>query len=112
MPRRLTVDDVRAIALALPDTSERPCYGTPGFYVKKTLFARVKEDGVSIVVKMDFDQRDAMVEAMPDIFAVTPHYQDYPMVIVQLATVGRGRLKDLLAGARLHAATGSRSSRR
>jgi hypothetical protein len=33
--RALTVADVRVLALALPETSERPCYGTPGFYVKK-----------------------------------------------------------------------------
>lgn len=32
---------VRRIALALPDTVERPSYGTPGFFVKKMLFARL-----------------------------------------------------------------------
>src|SRR5687768_9650271 len=50
-------ETVRQLALALPDTSERPCYGTPGFYVKKTLFARLLEDGDSVVLKIDLSDR-------------------------------------------------------
>jgi hypothetical protein len=48
---------------------------------------------------MGFDQRDAMVAALPGVFAVTPHYQGHEWVLVRLATVGRARLADLLAGA-------------
>jgi len=36
----VTDDDVRRLALALPETVERPSYGTPGFRVKDKLFAR------------------------------------------------------------------------
>jgi hypothetical protein len=35
-------DDVRTIALGLPETSERSSYGTPGFRVKDKLFARIR----------------------------------------------------------------------
>lgn len=92
----VTVDQVRALALSLPETLERPCYGTPGFRVRDKLFARVLEDGASIVVKMDFDVRDALVASEPDVFAVTPHYQSYPWVIVRLGTVKLALLRDLL----------------
>jgi hypothetical protein len=91
----LTVDDVRELALALPATEERPSYGTPGFRVSDKLFARVL-DAEAIVVKVDFDHRDALLHSQPDVFQVTPHYQDWPMVIVRLATVGRPLLKSLL----------------
>jgi len=36
-----TEDDVRRLALALPEVAERPSYGTPGFRVKDKLFARI-----------------------------------------------------------------------
>ncbi|MCY1042195.1 MmcQ/YjbR family DNA-binding protein [Corallococcus sp. bb12-1] len=92
---RLTVDDVRELALALPATEERPSYGTPGFRVSDKLFARVLDDD-SIVIKVDFDHREALLQTQPDVFRVTPHYQDWPMVIVQLTTVTRPLLQSLL----------------
>jgi hypothetical protein len=95
----VTLDQVRELALALPETLERPCYGTPGFRVRDKLFARVLEDGASIVVKVDFDVRDGLVASAPEVFAVTPHYQSYPWVIVRLGTVEFALLRDLLAEA-------------
>ncbi|NOK38594.1 hypothetical protein HMI49_35910 [Corallococcus exercitus] len=92
---RLTVDDVRGLALALPATEERRSYGTPGFRVSDTLFARVLDDD-SIVIKVDFDHREALLQSQPDVFLVTPHYQDWPMVIVRLTTVQRPLLQSLL----------------
>ncbi|MBZ4371847.1 MmcQ/YjbR family DNA-binding protein [Corallococcus sp. AS-1-6] len=91
----LTVDDVREMALALPSTEERPSYGTPGFRVSDKLFARVLDDD-SIVIKLDFDHREALLDSKPDMFEVTPHYQDWPMVIVRLKTVDRRLLEALL----------------
>ncbi|MGE6761610.1 MmcQ/YjbR family DNA-binding protein [Corallococcus interemptor] len=92
---RLTVDDVREMALALPSTEERPSYGTPGFRVSDKLFARVLDED-SIVIKVDFEHREALLDSKPDVFEVTPHYQDWPMVIVRLATVERPMLQSLL----------------
>jgi hypothetical protein len=95
---------VRRIALGLPEATEKPCYGTPAFYVKKTLFARLREDNETLVVKMSFEQRDAMLEGMPDVFYITPHYQAYPLVLVRLPVVAEGLLRDVLVGAWRHAA--------
>ncbi|MGW4472154.1 hypothetical protein ACWENQ_20995 [Nonomuraea sp. NPDC004354] len=41
----VTEDDVRRIALGLPETTERLMYGTPAFYVKARWFARIREEG-------------------------------------------------------------------
>ena len=38
---RLTFDDVRGAALALPQVEEYVCYGTPAFRVRKKLMARL-----------------------------------------------------------------------
>lgn len=96
MKKALTVDDVRALALALPETTEKPCYGTPGFRVKDKLFARMKEDGESLVVFMTFDQREVVLASAPDVFFLTPHYENSEMVLVHLKTVGKRLLADLL----------------
>jgi hypothetical protein len=95
----VTVAHVRKLALAMPDTAERPSYGTPGFRVKDRLFARVLDDE-TIVVKVDLAWRDGIVRGSPDVFYVTPHYQPYPWVIVRLGAIDIARLGEILAAAR------------
>jgi len=94
----VTVDDVRALALALPGTTERPSYGTPGFRVHDKLFARVLDDE-TIVAKVDLEWRDDLVLGSPDVFHVTPHYQSHPWVVVRLPAITREQLSEVLASA-------------
>ena len=94
-----TAKTVRRIALALPKTEERPCYGTPGFYVHKRIFARLLEDGDTVVLKIDYDRRDVLVKSDPQTYFITDHYRNYPMMIVRLSTVDLADLRELLAGA-------------
>lgn len=82
------------MALALPEASERLCYGTPAFYVRRKLFARMLEDGESLVVKVDFGEREALTRAAPETFVVTPHYKNYPMVIIRLGAVAPDELEE------------------
>ena len=93
----LTEETVRELAMAMPDVTERPCYGTPGFYVKqKQLFARILDDRETVVVKIDKDEREVRVSAEPEKFFVTDHYRNYPLMIVRLAAVDQNELRDLL----------------
>jgi hypothetical protein len=96
---KVTLADVRRIALSMPDTEERPSYGTPGFRVKDKLFARVLDED-AIVIRVDLAWRGAMMEGFPDVFTLTPHYQAYPWVIVRLGAIGKARLREVLAEAR------------
>jgi hypothetical protein len=89
-----TCKTVRALALKLPETSEKPCYGTPGFYVKRKLFARMLPDGKTLAVKVDLNEREALLAAAPDVFYLTSHYQPWPMVLVRLDRVEREDLAD------------------
>jgi hypothetical protein len=93
----VTEDDVRRAALALPATTERPSYGTPGFRVKDRLFARIREEGDVLVVWCgDTAEKQALIESAPDQFFTTPHYDGYPTVLVRLGTVDGDELTDLL----------------
>jgi hypothetical protein len=93
----VTEDDVRREALALPATTEKPSYGTPGFRVKDKLFARVREEGdVLVVWRWDVDEKDALIAAEPEKFFTTTHYDGHPTVLVRFGAVDVDELRDLL----------------
>jgi hypothetical protein len=92
-----TEDDVRRIALSLPETTEKPSYGTPGFRVKDRLFARIHQDGGLLVVWCEDEaEKEALIGSEPSVFTTTPHYDGHPMVLVRLEAVGDDQLDALL----------------
>ena len=90
-------DDVRELALALENSTEKPSYGTPGFRVRDKLFARIREAGVLVVWCESLEEKDFLIEGDPEKFFTTPHYDGYAMVLVRLAAVDREELTELLA---------------
>ena len=99
-----TEDDVRELALALPDTTEKPSYGTPGFRVRDKLFARIREPGALVIWCDTLEEKDFLIEGDPEKFFTTPHYDGYTNVLVRLEAVDRSELGELLAeSARLRA---------
>ena len=96
--KTVTFDTVRQIALTLPGAEESTSYGTPAFKVKGKLFARQHQDGESLVVGVDFEEREEMMSAAPEKFYITDHYLNYPWMLVRMSTVRRDELRDLLIG--------------
>ena len=97
--RKLAVSfaTVRKLALAFPDVQEGSSYGTPGFKVRGKFMLRLKEDGESLAVRVgSIEERDMMLQADPRVFFITDHYQNYPAVLVRLATATVPKLRDLL----------------
>ena len=93
----LSFDDVRAIALSLPNVEEATAYGKPGFKAFGKFLTRVRSEDDSIVlVGVTFDEREMLMEAEPQTFHLTPHYKDYPSVLARLATVDPGTVRNLL----------------
>lgn len=95
----ITFDTVRAIARELPGAVEGTSYGTPAFRVGKTLFARLHQDGESLVIKIDQAQRAMRMRAAPETFYITDHYRNYPWMLVRLASVEPDDLRDLVEDA-------------
>lgn len=92
--------DVRAVALALPATTEKPSYGTPGFRVKDMLFARIREEGDVLVVWCDDEgEKHALIASEPDKFFTTPHYDGHASVLVRLGAIDVEELTELLTEA-------------
>jgi hypothetical protein len=96
--KTVTFDTVRQIAQTLPGAEESTSYGTPAFKVKGKLFARLHQDGESLVVGVDFDERAEMTSADPEKFYITDHYLNYPWMLVRMSKVRPDQLRDLLIG--------------
>jgi hypothetical protein len=95
-PRPVTFAVARRLALALPCVAEGTSYCTPAFKIAGKFFFRLREDAVSLAVRIDFDTRDALLKANSKAFFITDHYKGYPAVCVQLSAVGQRELKLLL----------------
>jgi len=91
------IDRVRALVKPLPGIGEGICYGTPGFYVQKKLFARLKEDGETLVVYTQ--EREKWMKATPAVYYITDHYLNYPCMLVRLGKVRQKELETLLIAA-------------
>jgi hypothetical protein len=93
-----TDDDVRRIALSLPETIEKPWFGTPGFRVKDKGFLRIRSEaeGGLVVFVADLGEKDALLASDPDKFFTTPHYDGYPAVLVDIAAVDEAELRELI----------------
>jgi hypothetical protein len=90
---------VRKFVLSLEGVEEVRSYGTPGFKMRGVLFARLKEDGETLVVRMEFEARDEMISTAPEIYFVTDHYLNYKWILVRLPKIEPDAMKDLLRGA-------------
>jgi hypothetical protein len=108
----ITFDTIRQMALSLDNVEESTSYGTPAFKVGGALFARLREDIDSLVVRMDFDQREELMAADPETYFITDHYLNYKWVLVRLSRVHPDAMRDLLRIAWKSAASSKRPRRR
>jgi hypothetical protein len=97
---KITFETVRRAGLTLPDVEEGTSYGSPALMVHGKMFACVPShksaEPDSLVVRMDFEQRDELLAADPKTYYVKEHYEGYPCVLVRLARLRPDALKDLL----------------
>jgi hypothetical protein len=102
--KKITFDTVREVGLALPDVEESTMYGAPALKVHGSMFACVPShksaEPDSLVVRIDFDQRDGMLAGDPKTYYLKDHYVGYPCILVRLSRVHPDALRDLLSAAR------------
>jgi hypothetical protein len=93
-----TEEDVRRIALSLPETAEKPWFGTPGFRVKDKGFLRIRSEaeGGLVVFVSDLEEKKALIDSEPEKFFTTPHYDGYPTVLVNLGAIDVEELREFI----------------
>jgi len=84
------------MALQLPGVMEGTSYGTPALHVKRRFLARLKEDGETMAIRMDFADRDVLLELDPHVFYLTDHYRPYQAVLVRLKKAPPGLIRQVL----------------
>lgn len=115
----MTLDDVRRIALALPEMFERPDGHRGGATWRtkrglvvwergpsKTDLAQLEELGrewpAGTVVALHLDgtgTAEALLNGFPETFFTIPHLDGYPAVLARLDTADPGLLEELIADA-------------
>ena len=90
--------DVRAIALSLPGTTEEQWYQTPGYKVagKGFLRLRTEAEGGLLLFVADMGEKNALLTSDSAAFFTTPHYDGWPIVLVDLDKIDRDELRELI----------------
>jgi hypothetical protein len=93
-------DVVRETALALPGVEESSLHGAPSLKVSGRLLAcpalHKSAEPNSLMVRIGFEQRAALLAADASRYYITDHYVGHPCVLVRLSEIGRQSLHDLL----------------
>jgi hypothetical protein len=95
-PPALTFQQVHDLCAGLPEVEVGASYGTPALKVRGKMMARLKEDGVTLVVKVPFEVRTYLLDTQPNAYFVTEHYLGYPAVLARLAVVDPQHLASML----------------
>lgn len=80
----------------MPGAELSTSYGTPALKVRGKLFARLWEDGTTLVLRAPDLVRDHLLQTDPVTFFVTDHYRGYPYVLVRLPEISADRMEPLL----------------
>jgi hypothetical protein len=110
-------DQVRAIALALPEASEQAARGFTSWRVRDKLFVwerplRASEvkalealgerapDGPILAARVEhLGVKDALLADDPRVYFTTPHFDGYPAILVRLERIGSEELRELIVEA-------------
>ena len=107
---------VEAIGRTLPDVEVTTAWGSPALKVRGKMFACIASNKAAepntLVVMMDFVDRDALIEDDPATYYLKEHYVNYPCVLVRMSRIRRDALRDLVIGAHRFMSAKARSSSR
>jgi hypothetical protein len=107
-------DDVRRLALALPETSERPMWGNPSWRVRDKPFAWERPlrpadvralgdaapDGPVLGARVEhLLAKEALLADDPDVYFTTPHFDGYAAILVRLDRIAVDELEELIVEA-------------
>jgi len=103
MPRGSSFKTVESIGCTLPNVEVTTTWGQPALKVRGKMFVCIAShksaEPNTLVVMMDFADRDALIEDDPGTYYLKEHYLNYPCVLVRLSRVRADALRDLIASA-------------
>lgn len=98
--RKTSFDAVRRVVLALPEVEEGTIHGAPAFRVRGKLLAcaaiHKSAERDTLAVRIPFDLRAAALKSDPDIYYLTDHYVNHPVVLARMSRINVEGLRELL----------------
>ena len=107
-----TIDDVSELALQLPEATEGERHGNRAWFVAGKVFAwerpfskadlrrfgeQPPPDGPILAVSVgDLHEKEAILAANPDSFFTIPHFDGYAAILIKLAEVSAGELREAI----------------
>jgi hypothetical protein len=85
------------VAKQFPAVEESTAYGTPALKVKGKVLSRWRTEAEgALALWCDFIDREMLLQAEPNVFFLTDHYRDHPMVLIRLDKIRSAALPDLI----------------
>ena len=116
MPPGTTFKAVESIGRTMPDVEVTTTYGQPALKVLGKMFVCIASNKSAepntLVVMMDFADRDALIEDDPGTYYLKDHYLNYPCVLVRLSRIRPDALRDLVIGAHRFVSATARKKKR
>jgi hypothetical protein len=85
----------------MPDVEDSTAYGSPALKVRGKLLAFIpthrSAEPESVAVSVDFEQREELLRAAPDVYYLKDHYVNYPIVLVRLSKIHMDALRGLIS---------------
>jgi hypothetical protein len=94
----MTWEDVVRIGLGLPDVEVGSAFGTPALRMRGAFMCRIRDDGETLAIRCDIDERPLLIEAHDELF-VTKHYEAWPMLLVALPEADEQLVRELVEDA-------------
>ena len=93
----MTQDELRALALSMPEAEERSHFDHPDFRVRNKIFATLWSDGTHAVLKLDVEEMLTLVEL--DARAFEPASSRGGWTKIDLTRVKRAQIEPLVRAA-------------
>jgi hypothetical protein len=85
------------LAKRFPGIESDTSYGTPALRVSGKFMARLRTEAEGwLAIRCDFVDREILLQSAPHVFHLTPHYENYPMILVDLAAVDSATLLEIV----------------
>jgi hypothetical protein len=109
-----TWEDVRRIALSLPEAHEQGTHGLAAWRIRDKLFVWERPlrrsdlralgdqapEGPILGARVEhLVAKEALISDSPDVFFTTPHFDGYPAVLIRLERIGLDELEEVIVEA-------------
>jgi hypothetical protein len=93
-------DEVRALALALPEVEEVTSWGRSAFAVRGRTFAGLSRHEGAMWARCDREERPLLVASNPDAYRLTPHFEASPaFLLIWLEHIDEDEVRERLIDA-------------